>query len=333
MSATAPATLDSQKSLFFYSSFSNNYLDPTTIKLKKIVNKSFEILIKIPIIDLLFPPIYRFKKSFIINDDFLKEGFVKNLFSKIQKDNFTDKDLQLVSDCYYKSSNQINNLYKKLLKEYNLDPKNIHFITDFHLGSDAFTHIDIKGLSNSILFLGFNFIFPCSLNDKCLKQTEFVLAHEISHIKNKHYLKGLAFAVFICSSAILFSFFMPLYLAQLATSYTFFSLLSNFKIPLLFLNLLLEIYLPFKYMKNQEKEADLDALKKVGSKGAIDLFEKLLKENIEYRKEVLENGSWYRKLLTRLAISSSGNDNFDIYHPKITDRIKYFKDFQKKYNK
>jgi hypothetical protein len=318
----------------------------------------------------LFAPVYNYsnKNHQIINDEFFRKI---NLAKKEYKKNFNDDynlmsydekykneilkkyNLSAAKAFFYCTDSQLDyfkhiyNIYKNILKQYNLDPNKIHFMIGNEPAMIAEARSGISNLSNSTIVLDKKFLFwgsycstlaarsgisnlsnstivldenllfwrsYCStltVFDKNHEDTiKFLLAHEISHIKHKHTLKNTAFAIYLWA------------INYLINPYFFTISLYLLIIPLI-----------YDYMKKNEKEADFDAMKKVGTKGAISFFEDLKNRQLEIRNSVLQYNTWFQKLLIKLQISPCGNSNLDFYHPKLTDRIEYFKDFKKKYNK
>lgn len=140
-------------------------------------------------------------------------------------------------------------------------------------------------------------------------QQRFILAHEISHIKNNDVLK-ISFAAAIASviSAIALSLLFAPISVPVLTVITIASLIIGMA--------------TFLFVSQKcELKADREAFNIIENKQEIiDNFQLILQDQIEYRNS--DEGNLIAKLYRKIIISPSGENRLDIAHPSIKRRIK-----------
>jgi len=192
------------------------------------------------------------------------------------------------------------NKLKEVAKKFNFEEKDIHFL-------DSSNVFQILGGTQGI-FLGVSkpiiMIDPTKIKD--LDELEGIVAHELSHIRKKHVLKSLTIVI---SYVAIFAF-TPI-LVQYLTLIPLFIVVG--KIQRIF-----------------EKQADLLAAKKVGAKGLIKTFERLIRENKINRRKTYSKDP-YLKLWQKLKYTADGNNRFDFVHPNLTERVRYLREFEDKH--
>lgn len=193
--------------------------------------------------------------------------------------------------------------------------------------------IEVKGLVMVAQALGAEIlpgrigiaIDPEIVNSTTKEELEFLIAHELSHIKaNDNIRVGVLGLISVITT--------------LALSVLFPSLATHFSAPVILVStLLFPISSPavliakivaytslFIFSKWQEECADKrghcvcsDAAKQA----APEFFENIRKSQLAVRND--EEGSCLSKLWNRFSITAEGNSRLDVFHPSTTDRINY----------
>lgn len=162
--------------------------------------------------------------------------------------------------------------------------------------------------SDNAQAIGMNWLnFPCEVmispilvsSTEAIQGQGFIVAHELSHIKNNDLLTipGIGFLVALSSSIALSTLglisFIPHVLAVVFITHIATAVFSQYR----------------------EKIADQTALTictKEEKEGAIQIFEAMQKEQLKIRNE---------NMLGKLFISDAGEDRLDIMHPSLASRI------------
>lgn len=158
-------------------------------------------------------------------------------------------------------------------------------------------------------------INPNKCNDMPDNQIEFILAHELSHIKaNDALWLSTILTITVLASDILspFNFLtygVPLLLCSIATT---------------ILSITVFIVTAAFFSKWIEKRADLSAISICSDKAkaeSVSFFQQIKKNHILYRNE--QNINHILKAWRRLVITEEGDYRLDIFHPSINTRIAY----------
>ena len=184
---------------------------------------------------------------------------------------------------------------------------------------------EIRGLTTGAQAMG-NTLFPGRAGividpelfiDMPEDQQEFLLAHEISHIK-----KNDVFSIFVGSALIgviatvaLCILFPPLAVfSPVWGSGAFYlgALISGIAMACLSI-----------WRESCADKLAFDACSEEGKKGAIQFFEDFREGGIEYRNE--EDISVISRIWRKFSITKQGNFRLDLLHPSLTSRIKYLK--------
>lgn len=163
---------------------------------------------------------------------------------------------------------------------------------------------------------------------------KFILAHELGHLFYKHELEkkkcleeGTIYRKVISAALSIFG--------TVACNH-----LTDSVIPSLLIGICLfkitEIALhnleSLRLSRKNEKEADLFAIKHIGTIGAIPFFQKRMQHTLAYRDS--DKRSWYESIYLKIVVDSKGSDRFSILdtHPTDSQRIEYITSYSKTNN-
>lgn len=191
-------------------------------------------------------------------------------------------------------------IFEKLAQQYSLDRVSL-YTTD--KGSEIQGYSGGSSFSDS--FVAINSVHLQTSSDI----VEFVLAHELAHIRNDHFAKASALkaSILVLESILVTG-------SCFATPWLAF--------PTLFLIEAIAAPIENFVCRSQEKVADLDAMRILKSnRQAITFFKQVIARN----KFIY---SWAKKEGKETYCSPEGNLRSDLTHPKVTERLRYAQNFQ-----
>jgi hypothetical protein len=151
---------------------------------------------------------------------------------------------------------------------------------------------------------------------------EFVIAHEIVHIKHNDRLTVMAPSI------------VSMVIATMAEIGTIFCLPALVVPTLVLVSFTVTLVAMTLLSRRVEKRADLEGValcSEEGKTGAVDFFRNLQNESLYLKNQIEKNlPDWSSQPVLRLrcwaidlCISQEGNDLLDIFHPSLTSRISY----------
>lgn len=188
-------------------------------------------------------------------------------------------------------------------------------------------HIEIKEVSNfsaGAQAFGSNLlpVSPAIILDPELfvsispSEQEFLIGHELSHIKYDDLLKmsvvsGLLGVISTVALKVLFPS-LAIFSISLGSS------------PAAFIGFVVSSVALIMYSRKSEEQADKTSFSLCSHRnknGGAKLFKRVQKNAISVRNE--EGCSFWSNLWHKIAITNEGNTRYDIMHPSLTSRIKY----------
>ncbi len=164
--------------------------------------------------------------------------------------------------------------------------------------------------------------FACDLN---LDELEFILAHELAHIKANDYLR---LCTAICVAGVISTLAASILVPSTAVYFTpAVIVLTKVSSPAAMVGQITSLFVKSIYSKRREKCADLLALSicsNEGKKAASDFFEKMRQSQLSYRNRNMEDNS-FSSLYKKITITKDGNTRLDIFHPSLKERSEYLK--------
>ena len=167
-------------------------------------------------------------------------------------------------------------------------------------------------------------IDPEVVNETSSDELEFILAHELSHIKANDIMwmgitSGIAGLIATLAMSVLFpssaAYFPKIILCTLMVSS-----------PASVVGVLVSLIAFTILSRWREECADklaLSVCSDAAKKAASSPFEKIRLDNIDQRNH--PSGSTFSRLLIKLLITKDGNNRSDILHPSLTYRISYLR--------
>ena len=207
-------------------------------------------------------------------------------------------------------------LFKSTCQKMGIDAHKIHF----HLGKKFGSYARNVSLRKAVVL---------GLDDQyiSLREREFVIAHELAHLKNNDSKERAVFTVKVVAGALGLGAVLERLGSRGITrlgpvnGYAGLVLLSGvcyYALPLISLKILYP-----RLQKQQEKRADLTAIVALRDKqGALDCFSRNCEENKKIRKNLISRG--HVGYVCR-HIDEQGNNLADKNHPLLTERLAYCK--------
>lgn len=151
-------------------------------------------------------------------------------------------------------------------------------------------------------------------------ELEFLIAHELSHIKANDLLwMGVVSGVVGMITTLAISILFP---ASVAFSSSFATMMLGSPAGLLGLSVSVIAFAIF----SQWRESSADKLgfsicSESAQKAATGFFDKVRTSQINFRND--KNGSYFSKLLRRFVITEDGDFRLDVLHPRLKTRVEY----------
>jgi Zn-dependent protease with chaperone function len=160
-------------------------------------------------------------------------------------------------------------------------------------------------------------------------QLEFLIGHELSHIKAND-------AIWMATAASSVGVITTLAMSILfPSSAAYFSklVICTFMVssPAAAIGLTASSIAFVFFSKRREECADrlgFAICSKAAKQAAPQFFEKIIKEHLEDRDN--QKDTYWLRLLTRILITKEGNDRLDLFHPSLTKRVEYLKQLNEK---
>lgn len=151
-------------------------------------------------------------------------------------------------------------------------------------------------------------------------EQEFILAHELSHIKNNDMLSSPIFSGFVhVISTVAIGILFPSTIVPFSSWLGYMGSYS----PAVASGCFISIVAMIVFNRWREERADIAgfaACSDQGKKGALSVFQKKCGKNLTLRNDLF--APWYMILLKSLLISPKGDDRLDLLHPLLSSRIK-----------
>lgn len=195
--------------------------------------------------------------------------------------------------------------------------------------------IEVKGLVMSAQALGVEIlpgrigiaIDPEIVNSIPKEQLEFLIAHELSHIKANDQMWIGVIGVISVITTLAVSILFPSFTTHFSTPVILVStLLCPVSSPAVLIAKIVAYTSLFIFSKWQEECADKlghSVCSHHAKRAAPKFFENIRKSQLAVRND--EEGSCLSKLWNRFSITAEGNSRLDVFHPSTTDRIDYLK--------